>query len=197
MEYTHNWNQAFVTNVKKLNLMSLNLCLEIGVFEGKTTNYIIDNMLTDIGKLICVDPLQNSYLIENLTPNDELNNIKYRNCFKQQYDRFIKNTEPNFKKIELYRELSSTALPKLALKYKNQLDFIYVDGDHREQGVYLDGLMALELTKPGGIILFDDYLWEDCSGIQTAKKGIDRFLNNHQNNIQILISNYQLAIKKL
>ena len=197
MKYTHNWNGAFINNVKQLKLNNLDLCLEIGCFEGLTTNYIIDNMISNSGKIICVDPLEDKYLVDNLTPIDEINNSKHWSYFYQQYDRFIENTKLNFKKIELYRELSSTALPKLNFEYKNKLDFIYVDGDHREQGVYLDGLMAFDLCKTGGIILFDDYLWADCDNIQVTKKGIDRFLTEYQNNIQVMFVNYQVGIKKL
>jgi predicted O-methyltransferase YrrM len=196
MKYTRNWTDCFINNTKKLKLANLSLCLEIGCFEGKTTNYIVDNMLSDSGEIICVDPLEDTYLVDNLNADDELNN-KHWNCFHNQYDRFIENTKLNFKKIKLHRELSSVALPKLALEYKNKFDFVYVDGDHREGGVYSDGLMSLELCKTGGIILFDDYLWKDCIGIQTAKKGIDRLLSENTYNIQIVISNYQLAIKKI
>jgi len=196
MKYTRDWNHSFIKNIKQLKLSNLNLCLEIGCFEGKTTNYIVDNILSHDGKIVCIDPLENTYLVDNLNAKDELSN-KYWNCFNQQYNRFIENTKHNFEKIELYRELSSSALTKLTLEYKNKFDFIYVDGDHREQGVYLDGLLSLELCKTGGIILFDDYLWKDCHDIEETKKGIDRFLTDCQNNIQILISNYQIAVEKL
>ena len=196
MKYTHLWNGAFVSNIQHLSLNNKALCLEIGCFEGLTTNYIVDNMLSMSGKLVCVDPLEDTYLVDDLTTTDILNNKNEWGYFQQQYERFIDNTKHNSEKIDLYRERSSTALPRLLHKYKEAFDFIYVDGDHREHGVYLDGTLSFDLCKQGGIILFDDYLWADCHGEQVTKKGIDRFLTEYEDRIQIVINNYQLAIIK-
>jgi hypothetical protein len=71
MTYTREWNHEFVKNTKSINLNNQNLCLEIGSFEGLTSNYIVDNILSANGKLICVDPLTDNYLVEiHLLPLD-------------------------------------------------------------------------------------------------------------------------------
>ena len=67
MEYTYDWNNEFKKNTSGIN--NLSLCLEIGCFEGLTSNYIIDNMLNENGfrtsqnKLFT--PTQVSRLIKN------------------------------------------------------------------------------------------------------------------------------------
>jgi hypothetical protein len=67
MNYTKSdsWNSYFKTNTS--GMCNFNLCLEIGCFEGMTSNEIVSRMLSETGKLICVDPLTDSYLNENLT----------------------------------------------------------------------------------------------------------------------------------
>ena len=42
---------------------------------------------------------------------------------------------------------------------KNYYDFIYIDGDHTNEGVFIDSVLSFPLLKNGGIIIFDDYLW--------------------------------------
>jgi|688.fasta_scaffold544033_2 predicted O-methyltransferase YrrM len=198
MSYTRNWNQEFVNNTNQIKLKNQKLCLEIGSFEGLTSNYIVDNILSDDGKLICIDPLTDTYLVENLSENDIEHNNNGWKYFNGQYDRFIENTKNNLesKKIELYRELSSEALPKLKEKYKDKFDFIYIDGDHRDFAVYFDAVNSFEICKPNGYILFDDYLWEDYSNHKITKDGIDRFINEYSDKLDVVINAYQVMIRK-
>jgi len=198
MSYTRNWNQEFVNNTNQIKLKNQKLCLEIGSFEGLTSNYIVDNILSDDGKLICIDPLTDTYLVENLSENDIEHNNNGWKYFNGQYDRFIENTKNNLesKKIELYRELSSEALPKLKEKYKDKFDFIYIDGDHRDFAVYFDAVNSFEICKPNGYILFDDYLWEDYSNHKITKDGIDRFINEYCDKLDVVLNAYQVLIRK-
>ncbi len=41
--------------------------------------------------------------------------------------------------------------------YKQQFDFIYIDGDHSYEGVKNDTLKALEMLAPGGTMMWHDY----------------------------------------
>jgi hypothetical protein len=45
-----------------------------------------------------------------------------------------------------------------------QYDFIYIDGDHTPKAVINDGVLAWDLLKVGGIMAFDDYLWQHPNG---------------------------------
>lgn len=66
-QYSQNWSKPFIKNVQTLKLRNLSLVLEIGCFEGQTSNYIVTQILEkDRGKLICVDPLSDEYLGSNL-----------------------------------------------------------------------------------------------------------------------------------
>lgn len=190
-KYTHNWNQEFINNSKSLNL-KFDLCLEIGSFEGLTSNFIVDNILTTDGKLICVDPLSDVYLNDNLSDLDRKRNDADFSFFKDQYSRFINNVGEHIEtgKIELIRDLSINVFDILIDKYKNRLDFIYIDGDHRPEGVYVDGINSFILCKNGGYILFDDYSWEN-TGV-----GIDKFLKEYDGEYSLITKGYQVLIQK-
>jgi len=191
--FTQNWNQEFIKNTNQFLNEKFDFCLEIGSFEGLTSNYIVDNLLSENGKLICVDPLTDVYLNDKLSEIDEIKNNTDFIYFKDQYNRFYNNVSEHLEsnKISLIRELSVDIFPELIKKYQNKFDFIYIDGDHRPEGVYIDAINSFELCKEQGFILFDDYLWGD-TGI-----GIDKFLNEYSGKYDLLVKDYQVLIKKL
>lgn len=169
--FTQDWNKEFIKNTKGLRF---DFALEIGCFEGLTTRYICDNLLNEWGRIICVDPLTDEY-----TSGHEDNHL-----FKDQYNRFIRNTRTY--PVELIRKRSQESWDEL----KDYLfDFIYVDGDHSR--AYEDGEMALKLCKLGGHILFDDYQWR-----QETTRQIDKFLSNFERYITVITKGYQVMIRK-
>lgn len=76
---------------------------------------------------------------------------------------------------------------------------IYVDGSHYADHVYRDLVLCMPLLKTGGIMLIDDYGWSDplYTKEQLPKAGIDRFLNEFENQIEILHKDYQVSFRKL
>lgn len=174
-EFTQDWNGEFKKNTQGLKF---DFALEIGSFEGLTSTYICNNLLNKDGRLICIDPLTEEYL-----PGHEDNAM-----FTGQFDRFTRNTKGY--PIELIRKRSLEAFTGGFMDYR--FDFIYVDGDHTRDGVYLDGMNAFHLCKVGGHILFDDYLYR-----QETKEGIDRVLKERSNLYTLVSSGYQIMIKKL
>lgn len=177
-DFTQDWNSEFKYNTQG---MKFNFALEIGCFEGLTTNYICDNLLNEGGRIICIDPL-NDYYTEW---SDELTD----QMFKGQYERFMRNTAG--KPVELIRMNSRQAFDISGFN-AYRFDFIYIDGDHSENEVYLDGKQSFYLLKQYGHILFDDYGWRE----ETAK-GIERFLNEFKKDIEVVRKGYQVLVRKL
>ncbi len=95
-------------------------------------------------------------------------------------------------KLGLSREILRT-LPLAAY------DFIYIDGSHSTVDVLEDAVLAFRLAKAGGIIAFDDYLWDDPEFNQqgTPKLAIDAFTEIYREKLNILESGYQVWIRKL
>jgi len=192
---TKKWNSAFINNTK--NIGKFNLCLEIGCFEGATSSYIAENLLDENGKLICVDPLSDQYLNENLTEAAINKNNTGWKYFENQYERFQHTCKEYLEngKITLIRKLSTECNQEL-VEYGNNFDFIYVDGDHRKDTVYKDAVLAYDVCVNNGYILFDDYQWcfdsTDC-----VHMGVDKFINEYSSKIKVLSKNYQVMIQKI
>lgn len=177
--FTQDWNKEFIKNTQGLKIET---ALEIGCFEGLTTNYICDNLLKPGGRVVCVDPLTDEYL-----PGHKDNEM-----FVGQYERFIRNTAG--RPVELIRKKSADAFAELR---DLRFGLIYIDGDHTEAGVYSDAVTYwnILLDSPrgyGGYMLFDDYGQSE----ETAR-GIDRFLETQTGNYQLLIKDYQVLIRRL
>ncbi len=175
VEFTQDWNQEFRKNTEGLKF---NFALEIGCFEGLTTRYICDNLLNPGGRVICIDPLEDQY-----TESEPMEDI-----FKGQYERFIRNTRGY--PVELIRSYSYKVFEEPFRQYR--FDFIYIDGDHSKDAVYFDGLNTWFVCSVGGIILFDDY-----KGYRDeTTEGINDFLKVVAGKYEVLVSGYQLMIKK-
>lgn len=191
--YTQDWNQQFIQNTKGLG--KFDLAMEIGCFEGLTSNYIVDNLLTENGKLICIDPLADGYTKQ----------MPMQPVFKNQYERFVHNVKEHLDsgKIRLFHGESEFYLNEekyglIVLEDTDRfigilgsIDFIYIDGDHAPDMVYLDGVNSFRYAKQGGIILFDDYNWGDVHNA-----GIDRFLEEYAGKYELMLKDYQVMIRK-
>lgn len=57
-----------------------------------------------------------------------------------------------------FRLIAGSALDVVPRLIENGYDLVYVDGDKVEYGEYLDE--AVRVTRPGGLIVFDNALWQ-------------------------------------
>jgi len=159
-------------------------CVEIGSFEGKGS-ILINNLLckNKDSILYCIDPFDDEYV----KGNDKM--AFWNHVCNGQYFKFKHNTE-NYPKVIEMRGISDIMIPKLD---DNSIDFCYIDGDHSPDQVYKDITYMFKKMKNNSIVLFDDYLWA-MNGIVT-KTGIDKFLNEYKGKYEILIQNFQIAIR--
>lgn len=69
-------------------------------------------------------------------------------------------------------EFSEFVLPRL-LETHQRFDFIYVDGSHLFESVFLDAFYCARLLNDGGVVAFDD-----CTDVHVAK--VIRFIRSNQ-----------------
>lgn len=160
------------------------ICVEIGSFEGRGSIVISQKLCSIPGSIVyCIDPFDD----EHVKGNNKLAFWNY--ACKGQKEKFYHNTK-NMANIIPLEGTSDTMIPTLL---NNSVDFVYIDGDHSPEQVYLDAVNMVPKMKSGGIILFDDYGWIR-NGIKTAD-GIDQFLKEYEGKYEILFKKYQLAIR--
>jgi hypothetical protein len=162
--------------------------LEIGVFEGRTSCWLLDNILIFAGDILhCIDP--------NLTKNG-----KYNLSFHP--DKIIHYNEPSFKVLTAFN-----------FSERGPFDFIYVDGDHNACGLLEDMILSWKLLRVEGIMLIDDYEMEATDPwhyvshpefkdnprlrFTHPRIAIDAFLNIYRGQYDLIIDNYQIGIKKI
>jgi len=161
-------------------------CVEIGAFEGKGSILISKYLCKhDASILYCIDPLDNEYV----KGNESL--AFWNGACNGQRERFYHNTK-DVTNLVLFQGYSDTMIPRIK---DNSVDFVYIDGDHSPEQVYKDAVNMWGKMKKGSIILFDDYKFV-VNGVITAK-GIDKFLDEKKGAYELLLKEYQLAIRVL
>lgn len=157
--------------------------LQIGAYTGDASVWMLENVLTNKSSLLVdVDTWRGSE--ESIHKTFDW--VKLESFYDERMSKFS-----NVKK---YKGTSFSYLTSCSLEF----DFIYIDGDHTSDGVYDDAILSFPLLKDGGIMAFDDYLWKhDSKNTELEPKmGIDKFLKDNEKDIQILINEYQVWIKK-
>ena len=159
--------------------------LEIGSFQGRSTVWLLENILTDKSSIItCIDTFEGS-----------VNHIfHFKNDIKNVFDIFSYNISKFKNKVNIIKDKSQTALKQI----NEQYDFVFIDGDHKASSVIEDAILSFSLLKKGGIMIFDDYmLFEMKKFVDNPKPAIDAFLEIYANKINVLYKNHQVIIKKL
>lgn len=159
-------------------------CLEIGSFEGRSSNWIVENWCTHPdSRLTCVDPF---------TGSDEHSATEKNGLF----DRFISNVQDNLSKITVRRQTSVSALAQL-IEEGEKFDFVYVDGDHHNFAALVDGILGDKVLKVGGVLGFDDYRWgSKLQPYDRPGEAVDYFLRTAGERYEVLLSNYQVFAEK-
>jgi predicted O-methyltransferase YrrM len=147
--------------------------LEIGTHEGRSTTWLLENILTHFdSRVVCIDMVKQSTLEDNL----------------------IASGSPWKVQIKLGR--SRDVLPDLPA---DEYDFAYIDGSHWTCDVLEDAILVFRKIKVGGVIAFDDYLWDDPAFNQhgTPKPAVDAFLACYGHKLEVLENGYQVWVRKL
>ncbi len=166
----------FTKYLDKYNSKKINV-LEIGVFEGRSSLWFLNNILKHKdSKIYCVDTWK-------------YGSKKYQDV----YSNFKENMEPFKDKVVILRGKSSEMIKRLT---DEKFDFIYIDGDHHSKSVLEDAVLYYRHLKPGGLMIFDDYTHNKDHDVNCPRPGIDAFLNIYSNEIKVLYLGWVVIVKK-
>jgi len=160
--------------------------LEVGTFEGRAAIWLLKNILTaPSARLTCIDTFSGS--------------PEHENYHDVQISKIEKNFNHNIQmsgakeKVIVKKGYSRDILPTLKQK---SYDVIYIDGSHKTSDVLEDAVLSKLLIKRGGIIIFDDYIWEEGDGkLDKPKLAIDAFLEIYEGQYILLYSGKQILIE--
>ena len=173
------WKKFILKN--KLHKKELNY-LEIGVFEGRSSVFILENL--PYSKCDFVDPFQEYSELTKSTGQKEFSKI---------YDNFINNIEGFKDRAKVHRMTSDTFFKNNSISF----DLIYIDGSHYGPDVYKDSVNSFKILNQKGHIIFDDFLWFFFKKIEeNPLGGIFEFLIKNKKDVKIKYVGTQLIIQK-
>jgi tetratricopeptide (TPR) repeat protein len=169
--FTHNisvWEQH-IHWLKQADSVNV---LEIGSYEGMATCWLLDHILTNLNASItCIDLY-----------------------FQPNFEHNIAQTGAIDKVTQLVGN-SQQILPTLK---PHRYDLIYIDGSHLAEDARKDALLAWDLLKENGLMIFDDYEFKiPATPDQEPKIGIDNFLLTISAQFKTIHQEYQLIIQKV
>ncbi|MUL35553.1 class I SAM-dependent methyltransferase [Gloeocapsopsis dulcis] len=173
---------------KFANVPDLNM-LEIGSWEGRSTCWLIENVLThETASITCIDTFEGSVEHKLWFDNSYITSIEERfdfNINKTGCPEKVKKIVGNSKEV----------LKTLPLNY---YDLLYIDGSHLACDVLEDAVMSWGLVKVGGTIVFDDYDFTFADNpAQNTKVAIDSFITVFSHKLKIIHQGYQVIIEKI
>ena len=163
---------------------------EIGVFKGDFAAEILS--CVQPRRLYLIDPWIN---MEDETLSKSWYAANSKHDMSAIYDsvcaRFAEQSASGT--VEIMRQKSGDALKLIE---DDSLDFVYVDGDHRYEGVLADLTASLAKLKCGGVLAGDDYSLNGWWG-DGVVRAVHETLGRHASELQILLfSRRQFVIQK-
>lgn len=190
------WDQL----IPQINPTSI---LEIGSYEGASACYLIEKLGQSKNiELHCVDSWEGG--LEHQEGGCAESDMS---AVEKRFHKNIKTAKSkinNDAHIVIHKNNSDLALSKMIADGKQgYFDLIYVDGSHQATDVLCDAILSFRLLKNNGVIVFDDYLWQEPTsyGIDPTrcpKPAIDAFTNIYCRKITHIIAPlYQLYLQKI
>lgn len=171
--------------------------VEIGTHVGDFADFILENSVQST--LYCIDPYTsyNDY-------DDAINNTTGDNAYKHTYNR-LKNKYGD--RVIFIRKFSTDAINDIP----NEIDFLYIDGNHRYSYVLKDLIGFYPKVKKNGCIVGDDAVDTDnftrnengdvlitwspgCFGNYGVIKAFNEFCKNNNLNGVIIGNQYKIIM---
>ena len=149
--------------------------LEVGVFEGRSAIWMLNNILTHpTSTLTGID----------LFPGD----------LKERYLANLQLSGAAEKAITI----AGRSQDELRNLKPDSYDIIYIDGGHTADMVLADAVLCWDLLKVGGLLIFDDYRWKREEYPAEVRPGvsIESFITAYRNFLELVHLDYQAIVRK-
>ena len=196
MDYAdmYNWTMDIPADSRKdfidtlLELPKKSKILEIGTYTG-----------TSIVEMLNILPEASATVVDVWGQYQEYDNnipqLNIRSIFDTNTDT---NTNTNTNTIRVLDGKISDSL--LLLLMENKLfNLIYINGLSLNKyiDIYINAMFSWKLLEIGGVIIFDDYLFNKRDSINSTYEIINTFLKTISGDYIVLINNYRLFLRKI
>jgi predicted O-methyltransferase YrrM len=130
--------------------------VEIGCYAGGSACLMLQRPNTKVISIDLGSPIPESIVYTNISKLNKYNN---------QYN-YLKGNSQTYDMVDRLKELI------------DEIDILFIDGDHSYQAVINDFILYEGLVKNGGYIIFDDYRDEGCPGTKQAVNEIIESVND-------------------
>ena len=187
MPYSADWFSPNIPNwerwLAKFKDAEMPNFLEIGCFEGKATTWMLDNFPS--AHVTTIDMFEGG--MEDGDKGEFFSDKAVQN--------YVENVSSYGFRVTTLKGKSFDILPSLiGLDY----DFIYIDGSHRSIEVLQDSILAWNLLKEGGVMVWDDYTLDRYGDKKlNPAMAIDAFLAIYKGKYEPIEKGGQVCIEKL
>jgi len=158
--------------------------LEIGTYEGQASVFMAENCAPQGGfEMVCID---------NWTGGID-NDPAFMGTVEGRFDRNMAQAQAKhpFKLRKMKSDSTQALAQLLAEGGANSFDVSYVDASHQAPDTLADAVLAFKLTRIGGVIIFDDYLWRMAGAaggdlLNHPKAGVDAFVNTYFKKLSVI-----------
>ena len=190
MDIPTDTRKDFTNILSKLPIKSK--ILEIGTYVGTSIIEML-NILPEASATV-IDIWDSYYEHDNTNKTDTVVCKKINT--KEIFNNNFINSKINSSRIKVLHGKSINKLLQLLSEHES-FNLIYVDSSHKCLDVYFDAVISWKLLKIGGILAFDDYLFNRGDILNSPYEAINHFMNTISNDFIILINNYRLFLKKI
>ncbi|MBV8722854.1 MAG: class I SAM-dependent methyltransferase [Candidatus Eremiobacteraeota bacterium] len=181
MKFTEDWFTVHIPTWEKYVLPRLRnhpaRMVEIGSFEGRAAVWLLQNALTEpTDVLVCID------LFTSHEGHDD---------YEKTFDANLRELAPRAQ-VHKMRAPSRDALPTLLPTF----DGVYIDGSHATIDVLRDAVLAFDIVKPGGFILFDDYDYAPDPD-HVVSDAVDHFVSVYYRCLKTVFSTRQYMVERI
>lgn len=186
-DFTQRW---FAANAAQLESALVDLegsaarILEIGAFEGMSACYFLWRLPG--ATVTSIDTFEGSPGL----PSSE------RRGLEDAFDRNVALVD----RTRVRKLVGDSRRVLLDLVAERALfDLVYVDGSHRALDVLVDAALSWPLVRPGGVVVFDDYLWRMLGDDPLDRPGpaIDAFVALVSGHADLVARDRQVVLRKL
>jgi predicted O-methyltransferase YrrM len=165
-----------------------NKILEVGTYTGKGLLGFLKNIPECTATVIDMWESYDEYSY-SINQKTMTNKIKEENIEQ----KFMNNIREYSHKVKVLKGRSSERLLELLL-LGEKFTFIYIDGSHKCLDVYFDAMIAWKLLEVGGVIGFDDYLFNRGQTLESPYDAINHFLATVGSDAETVGTGYRVFV---